>query len=130
MTEGMDQVAAQTAAPRDSAVTLFARTALVLAVVGLAMCMLWALGMLAPWLPVRLWRWIDFSGLGWWAIGIGVFGPVVAGGGVVLGGLIAFIARINRVRVRGALLAVVVGLAGIAVFAAVWVGTSIWVSGA
>jgi hypothetical protein len=122
----MDQVAAQAAPPKDMAVAFFARTALVLAVVGLAMCMLWTFGMLAPWLPVRLWRWIDFSGLGWWAMGIGAFGPVVAGGGVALGGLIAFIAWINRVRARGALLAVVLGLAGIAVFAAVWVGTSIW----
>jgi hypothetical protein len=126
----MDQLATQAAPPRDKAVTLFARTALVLAGVGLAMCVIWALGMLSPWLPARIWLWIDFHGLEWWAFAIGTFGPVVAGGGAVLGGLIAFIARINRLRARGALLAVVLGLAGIAVFAAAWVGTSIWVPGA
>lgn len=124
--EGMDQVAAQTAPSKDGATTLFARTALVLAVAGLVMCALWAFSMLAPWLPTPLWRWVDFSGFGWWAMGIGAFGPVVAVSSIALGGVIAFIARINGVRARGSLLAIVLGLVGLAVFATVYVGTAIW----
>lgn len=129
MAEGTQQLTGQAASATSGAVTAFGVVALVLAVIGLVQCVLWAFGILSPWLPDATWLWITLHGLEWWAIGIGALGPLVAGCGAVLGGVIAFVAKLGGLRARHALLAVAFGLAGIAVFAAAWVATSLWVPG-
>ena len=129
MTEGTDEFARKAARPDGSALAVFAVITLVFAAIGLAQCLLWAFGILSPWLPDRLWLWVTLHGLEWWAVGVGALGPFVAGISAVSGGIIAIVGRLVGRREGRALLAVVLGLTGIAVFAAAWVATSMWVPG-